>query len=91
MYNDLPTEFGFTGEQTDPLNDLVYLRARYMNPKLGIFGSLDPLEGQNQIVGSLNRYNWVRGNVANLRDASGMIPCGESYWDKVIRFMQQAK
>jgi len=45
-----------------------------MNPKLGIFGSLDPLEGQNQMVGSLNRYNWVRGNVANLRDASGMSP-----------------
>ena len=74
MFTDMPTEFGFTGEQTDPLNDLVYLRARYMNPKLGIFGSLDPLEGQNQIVSSLNRYNWVRGNVANLRDASGMAP-----------------
>jgi len=91
LFTDMPTEFGFTGEQTDPLNDLVYLRARYLNPKLGMFGSLDPFEGQSQVVGSLNRYNWVRGNVANLRDANGMSPCGESYWDKVIRFMQQAK
>jgi len=74
MYNDLPTEFGFTGEQIDSANDVVYLRARVMNPKLGIFGSLDPLEGQNQMVGSLNRYNWVRGNVVNLRDANGMCP-----------------
>jgi len=74
MYNDLPTEFGFTGEQIDSANDVVYLRARVMNPKLGVFGSLDPLEGQNQMVGSLNRYNWVRGNVVNLRDANGMCP-----------------
>jgi len=85
----MPTEFGFTGEQTDSANDLVYLRARYLNPKLGVFGSLDPLEGQNNVVGSLNRYNWVRGNVVNLRDASGMSPCGGSFWDNVIRFSQQ--
>ena len=89
MFTDMPTEFGFTGEQTDPLNDLVYLRARYMNPKLGVFGSLDPFEGQNKIGGSLNRYNWVRGNAANLRDASGMCPSAGSFWDNVIRFSQQ--
>jgi RHS repeat-associated protein len=47
MFTDLPTEFGFTGEQTDSTNDLVYLRARYMNPRLGIFGSLDPFEGES--------------------------------------------
>jgi RHS repeat-associated protein len=74
----MPTEFGFTGEQTDATNDLVYLRARVMNPRLGIFGSLDPFEGQNNVVGSLNRYNWVRGNVVNLRDASGMAPMCQS-------------
>jgi hypothetical protein len=34
MFTDLPTEFGFTGEQTDSVNDLVYLRARYC---LGLF------------------------------------------------------
>jgi len=37
MFTDLPTEFGFTGEQIDSANDLVYLRARYMNPKLGVW------------------------------------------------------
>jgi RHS repeat-associated protein len=94
MFTDLPTEFGFTGEQTDSLNDLVYLRARYMNPRLGIFGSLDPLEGQNNVVGSLNRYSWVRGNVVNRIDSSGMC-AGHPYnlsdpnrdhecWDKAI-------
>ena len=91
MFTDMPTEFGFTGEQTDPLNDLVYLRARYMNPRWGVFGSLDPLEGQNQVVGSLNRYNWVRGNVVNLRDASGMSPCNSSLGDMVKWVNQQIK
>lgn len=42
--------FGFTGEMTDT-NDgsigtkLLYLRARYYNPALGVFPSLDPFEG----------------------------------------------
>ena len=36
--------FGFTGEQTDP-SGLVYLRARYMNPQLGMFLSKDPVAG----------------------------------------------
>ena len=71
MFTDMPTEFGFTGEQTDPTNDLVYLRARYMNPKLGIFGSLDPLEGELSAPLTMNGYGWVEGNTPNLRDATG--------------------
>jgi len=75
MYNDLPTEFGFTGEQTDSANDLVYLRARYMNPKLGVFGSLDPFEGLPQFPLTMNGYGWVEGNVANRRDITGRQSC----------------
>ena len=41
------TDFGFTGEYTDD-NDLLYLRARYMNPTMGGFMSLDPFEGLHQ-------------------------------------------
>jgi len=75
MYNDLPTEFGFTGEQTDPLNDLVYLRARVMNPKLGVFGSLDPFEGESSAPLTMNGYGWVEGNTPNLTDAGGKQTC----------------
>ncbi len=65
-----PTNFGFTGEQTDA-NGLLYLRARYYDPALGVFPSLDPLEGQIERAMSLNRYAYVVGNVVNLKDPSG--------------------
>jgi len=71
MFTDMPTEFGFIGEQTDPTNDLVYLRARVMNPKLGIFGSLDPFEGELSAPLTMNGYGWVEGNTPNLTDATG--------------------
>lgn len=74
LQTTLPSDLGFTGEQTDALNDLVYLRARYLNPKLGSFVNQDPLEGKTRSPNSLNRYAWVQGNVTNLRDASGLNP-----------------
>lgn len=65
------TNYGFTGEYTDPITDMVHLRARDYSPQLGIFPSRDPFEG---IVGrpmSLNGYSWVEGNVLNFNDPSG--------------------
>ena len=73
MFTDMPTEFGFTGEQTDSANDLVYLRARVMNPKLGVFGSLDPFEGEMSAPLTMNGYDWVEGNTPNLTDATGWL------------------
>jgi RHS repeat-associated protein len=67
-----PTDFGFTGEPVDP-NGLVHLRARYYDPGLGVFPSLDPAEGGLQDVLGLNRYGYVQGNVPNIVDSSGMI------------------
>ncbi|MBE2192859.1 MAG: RHS repeat-associated core domain-containing protein [Anaerolinea sp.] len=57
------TGFGFTGEQTDA-SGLVYLRARYYLPGLGVFPSLDPVEEGN-------RYGYVGGDVVNRVDPSG--------------------
>jgi RHS repeat-associated protein len=71
------TPFGFTGEPTDS-NGLLYLRARYYNPALGVFPSLDPLEGGLGQPMSLNRYMWVQGQVVNAVDPSGLCkgdPC----------------
>lgn len=53
---DIPSSFGFTGEQTDPSNALVYLRARHLKPRLGIFGSHDPFEGMESTPMSMNAY-----------------------------------
>jgi hypothetical protein len=50
-------------------NSLVYLRARYYRPALGVFPSLDPLE-----MG--NRYQYVGGNVINRVDPSGLFGWG---------------
>jgi RHS repeat-associated protein len=66
-----PSVFGFTGEPADA-NGLVYLRARYYNPILGVFTGLDPLEGRMDQPMSLNRYEYVGGQVMNTVDPTGM-------------------
>ncbi len=44
-YTTLDSSLGFTGEFTD-LNDLLFLRARYYSPALGVFTSCDPFDGR---------------------------------------------
>jgi RHS repeat-associated protein len=65
------TSFGFTGEQTDG-NALIYLRARYYNPAVGVFTGRDPFEGMMGRPMSLNGYSWVEGNTPNLVDPLGL-------------------
>ena len=67
------TVFGFTGEETDT-NGLLNLRARYYNPAIGQFMSLDPLEGGVGQPMSLNRYSYVQGNPINWTDPLGYGP-----------------
>ena len=69
---DLTTALGFTGEYTDPTG-LVYLRARYMSPTMGMFLSKDPFEGVMQRVMSRNGYSYVHGNPVNWTDPSGKL------------------
>jgi RHS repeat-associated protein len=68
--------FGFTGEQTDE-NGSLFLRARYMNPNMGTFLSLDPFEGKTCTPMSLNGYGWVHGNPITNTDPTGMTCCDE--------------
>ena len=63
--------FTFTGELLDA-NDLLYLRARYYSPTLGVFTALDPVEGDAQQAMSLNRYMYVVGNTISYVDPSGL-------------------
>jgi RHS repeat-associated protein len=73
--------FSFTGEMVDD-NDLVYLRARYYHPGLGVFPSLDPVEGDIAQAMSLNRYGYVAGNVINSTDPSGLyVAPSPGTWD----------
>ncbi len=65
--------FGFTGEQTDGTG-LVFLRARYMQPTVGVFLSRDPWQGYEQGPGTYNGFNYAMGNPINLSDPSGLMP-----------------
>ncbi len=68
--------FAFTGEMLDA-NGLQYHRARYLNPALGVFPSLDPVEGTLERIMSINHYSYAEGRVPNWSDPSGADPlCG---------------
>ena len=60
-----PTPFEYTGEPEDQ-NGLLHLRARYYDPSLAVFNSLDPLE-------TPNRYAYVNGDPVNRTDSTGLI------------------
>ena len=62
--------FGYSGEEVDTTG-LIYLRARYMNPWLGIFLARDPWSGDQMRPGSMNGFDNVEGNPVNRVDPSG--------------------
>jgi len=62
--------FGYAGEQVDNTG-LVDLRARFMSPRLGIFLSRDPWEGDALSPMSLNVWLYVYDNPVNRTDPSG--------------------
>jgi RHS repeat-associated protein len=64
LHPALQSAYGYTGEPTDAANGLVYLRARHLSPRLGVFPSRDRFEGVTSRPLSLNPYAWVEGNVA---------------------------
>ena len=65
------TGFAFTGEPRDA-NGLQYHRARYYNPTLAGWLSLDPVEGAIGRPMSLNGYLYVNGNPVMNIDPTGM-------------------
>jgi RHS repeat-associated protein len=76
------SRYAFTGEDYDPTVGLVFLRARYMQPRLGIFLARDPWSGDVKRPGSMNGWGYVEGNPITLSDPSGyqgMDPLGALY------------
>ncbi|QTL37571.1 RHS repeat-associated core domain-containing protein [Pseudoalteromonas viridis] len=72
----ITTPFGYNGRDgviTDN-NSLIYMRARYYSPELRRFVSKDPIRGDIDDLGSLNRYAYVGGDPINLVDPSGLTP-----------------
>ena len=66
-------KFTFAGEMMDSPSGLFYLMARYYDPNIGRFISMDPLESSNTPQ-SLNRYVYCLNNPLIIVDKSGLYP-----------------
>ena len=69
---DALTTHLYSGEQTDQLTGLQYLRARYYNPSTGTFNRLDPFFGNLNDPQSLHKYLYCHGDPVNGIDPSGL-------------------
>ncbi|WP_168171068.1 RHS repeat-associated core domain-containing protein [Rhodanobacter sp. B05] len=57
-----PSGPGYTGHVNDPETGLVYMQARYYDPAVGRFLSVDPAGMGPGNVFSFNRYDYVNNN-----------------------------
>jgi RHS repeat-associated protein len=62
---------GFDGEYSDSDTGLVFLRARWMNPTLGRFQTMDDYEGEIDDPLSLSKYQFVSNDPTDKIDPSG--------------------
>jgi RHS repeat-associated protein len=63
--------FGFTGEQFDPETGFTFLRARYLDPRLGRFLSADSVQPNAPGTQGYNPYAYVANNPTTWVDPSG--------------------
>jgi RHS repeat-associated protein len=63
--------FGFAGQQRDAESGLIYLRARYYDPRTGRFLSKDPVRGSAWRPASQHAYVYALNNPVRYRDPSG--------------------
>ena len=65
---------GYVGKPYDEATGLSYLGARYYNPVLGRFMSVDPVDLDVGNVHSLNRYHYSYNNPYMYKDETGETP-----------------
>ena len=68
----VPNPYRFTGEAWDAEMELLYLRARYYQPRTGRFVTKDPWKGDVWRPGTLDLYVYVQNNAVNYADPSGL-------------------
>ncbi len=61
----------FDGEQLDPNTGFYNLRARWMNPGIGRFETMDSYEGETEDPLTLHKYEFASNNPENRFDPSG--------------------
>jgi len=67
----LSTTLLYSGEQTDALTGLQYLRARYYDAATGRFNRRDPYAGNHHDPQSLHKYAYCHGDPVNGVDPTG--------------------
>ncbi|MBN1782570.1 RHS repeat-associated core domain-containing protein, partial [bacterium] len=64
-------DYMYTGEQYDPNVGFYYLRARYYNPEIGRFTTVDPWKGSIYDPASLHKYVYCNNDPVDYVDWSG--------------------
>ena len=68
--------YKFTGKELDEESDLFYFGARYYDPVVCRFISVDPLEAKYYKPQDFNMYGYCRNNPVNLIDPTGLETSG---------------
>ncbi len=66
LVDTLMTSHLYSGEQTDALTGMQYLRARYYDPTTGRFNRVDPFAGNTQDPQSLHKYAYANPNTSRI-------------------------
>lgn len=61
----------FTGRHEDAHTELVYMGARYYDPKIGRFLSVDPIHFIESNLHTFNRYAYANNNPSTFKDPDG--------------------
>jgi len=69
-----PNEYLYAGERYDAETGMYHLRARYMDPSMGRFRTMDSYEGSVSNPRSLGKYLYVNDNPVSFTDPSGHFP-----------------
>ncbi|MCA9610171.1 MAG: hypothetical protein KC619_31460, partial [Myxococcales bacterium] len=73
-----PEPMGFTGKEAEEEVGLVYFGERYLAPRLGRWGSPDPLHVHAVRGGEpLNSFHYLAGDILGERDELGLCPTGD--------------
>ena len=78
----------YTGEFFDSHLGFYYLRARYMNPAIGRFVTMDEFAGNSQDPYSLHKYLYANANPIMYRDPSGYMADLTAVGQKVASAME---
>ncbi len=65
---------GYTGHIKDSATGLNYMQARYYDPLIGRFLSIDPVGFSPGAPYMFNRYTYVNNDPLNMIDPTGMVP-----------------